>query len=186
MLSPLFDTLTICMAPLVGARVSLAASEESNARSAPSKPVARAAAGAWRAIALWGERAQLNRRLSELDDHLLADIGLRRDQIPRLVAGLPLGAEGSEDGPGFVRRALARVAAWRARGRLRRELMELDDRMLADIGIRRSDIPMVLVERLRRATPNPAQPWAAPGSDRPVKTASPKFEPQQPPRSLAA
>lgn len=186
MLSPLFDTLTIWMAPLVGARVFLAVSEESNARSAPSTRVARVAAGAWRAIALWTARAQLKRRLSELDDHLLADIGLRRDQIPRLVAGLPLGAEGAEERPGFVRRALARVAAWRARERLHRELMELDDRMLADIGIRRSDIPTILAERLRLATPNPAQPWAAPGVDRPRKTASPKVEPAEPPRSLAA
>jgi uncharacterized protein YjiS (DUF1127 family) len=38
----------------------------------------------------------------------------------------------------------ARLRAWRERERAFGELMSLDDRSLADIGIRRADIPFVL------------------------------------------
>jgi uncharacterized protein YjiS (DUF1127 family) len=44
----------------------------------------------------------------------------------------------------------ARLSAWRERERAFEELMSLDDRSLADIGIRRADIPFVLAgERTR-------------------------------------
>jgi len=45
---------------------------------------------------------------------------------------------------------VSRVRAWRERERAFEELMSLDDRSLADIGIRRADIPAVLSgERVR-------------------------------------
>jgi uncharacterized protein YjiS (DUF1127 family) len=43
-----------------------------------------------------------------------------------------------------VETAVARVRAWREREQARAELMSLDDRSLADIGLSRSDIPAVL------------------------------------------
>jgi uncharacterized protein YjiS (DUF1127 family) len=44
----------------------------------------------------------------------------------------------------FIGRAAARLRDWRAREQAYAELMAMDDRSLADIGIRRSDIPYVL------------------------------------------
>ena len=37
----------------------------------------------------WNERARQRRRLSELDDRLLADIGVSRDAVTREIAKLP-------------------------------------------------------------------------------------------------
>ena len=44
----------------------------------------------------------------------------------------------------FIGKATARLRDWRAREQAYAELMAMDDRALADIGIRRSDIPYVL------------------------------------------
>ncbi len=41
-------------------------------------------------------------------------------------------------------------ADWRRRRRSYGELMALDDRLLADIGLRRTDIPAIFHERVRR------------------------------------
>ncbi|MFQ5995527.1 MAG: DUF1127 domain-containing protein [Acidiferrobacterales bacterium] len=40
----------------------------------------------------------------------------------------------------FISRALDTVAAWHERARQRRHLMELDDRLLQDIGLTRADV----------------------------------------------
>ncbi|MFQ5764794.1 MAG: DUF1127 domain-containing protein [Rhodospirillales bacterium] len=44
---------------------------------------------AWaaRAIIGWHRRSVLKRHVSEMSDHMLQDIGVRRDQIPALAAG---------------------------------------------------------------------------------------------------
>lgn len=41
-------------------------------------------------------------------------------------------------------------ADWRQRRRSYSELMGLDDRLLADIGLRRTDIPAIFQEKVRR------------------------------------
>jgi uncharacterized protein YjiS (DUF1127 family) len=41
-------------------------------------------------------------------------------------------------------------AGWQQRRRVCGELMALDDRLLADIGLRRTDIPAIFHERVRR------------------------------------
>ena len=41
---------------------------------------------------------------------------------------------------GAIRRTLATLRSWHARARARRHLSTLDDRMLADIGLRRADV----------------------------------------------
>ena len=42
------------------------------------------------------------------------------------------------------------IADWRRRERAYGELMALDDRLLADIGLRRTDVPAIFHERVRR------------------------------------
>lgn len=43
-------------------------------------------ARAWAVLANWNDRVRARRQLAELDDHLLADIGLTRDDVQRLSA----------------------------------------------------------------------------------------------------
>ena len=50
--------------------------------------LARAGAGAYRRIAAVGRRRRTIAELSRLDDHMLADIGLDRAQIPMIAQGL--------------------------------------------------------------------------------------------------
>jgi uncharacterized protein YjiS (DUF1127 family) len=60
----------------------------------------------------------------------------------------------------------ASISEWRERERARNELSALDDRTLADIGIRRTDIPFILkgsaehVEEAGRTVPAEARPAA--------------------------
>jgi uncharacterized protein YjiS (DUF1127 family) len=42
----------------------------------------------WALLTEWLDRAHAQRRLAELDDHLLKDIGLTRDDVARLDADL--------------------------------------------------------------------------------------------------
>jgi len=92
--------------------------------------------------------------LAQLDDNTLCDIGLARREIRSYAhsrAALRWPARHS------LRAVLVGVATafWRAlkRGRQRRttiyDLMELDDRMLKDIGLNRSQIPWVADEMAR-------------------------------------
>jgi len=65
-----------------------------------------------------------------------------------------------------VRGLAARIADWRQRQIARAELESLDDRTLADIGLRRGDIPLVVkgaaehVEEAGRATGAASRPAA--------------------------
>ena len=62
----------------------------------------------------------------------------------------------------------AAVTRWRQRQRAYGELMALDDRSLADIGIRRSEIPAI-IEGFHERTRDPAK----------AKGAAPALSPQQ-------
>ena len=57
-------------------------------------------------------------------------------------------------------RALTAVVRWRQREAIRQELMGMDDHLLADIGVRRDEIPFLFSKRLRLHTPNPVRPWS--------------------------
>ncbi len=54
----------------------------------------------------------------------------------------------------IIRAIVARYQDWKAREQAYAELSALDDRTLADIGIRRSDIPFILSGKY---TPEPAR-----------------------------
>jgi uncharacterized protein YjiS (DUF1127 family) len=58
-----------------------------------------------------------------------------------------------------VKRAVTALVRWRQREAIRQELMGMDDHLLADIGLRRDEIPLLFSERLRLHTPNPVRPW---------------------------
>lgn len=87
-------------------------------------------------FAAWVKRRKLVSRLSDLDNRMLDDIGIQRYQI----------AEVAEQA--FPRSGLKAVFEWIAtsinrrikRAAAARQLASLDDRMLADIGLSRSEI----------------------------------------------
>jgi uncharacterized protein YjiS (DUF1127 family) len=90
--------------------------------------------------------ASIVRELTRLDDRMLADIGVRRWDIDT-VAETAAAAEGPSlvEALGGVAIALGKaVGRWQERRTAVRELSELDDRMLSDIGISRSEIPAVV------------------------------------------
>ncbi|MGH6932736.1 MAG: DUF1127 domain-containing protein [Dongiaceae bacterium] len=91
-------------------------------------------------------RGAIARSLRQLDDRMLADIGLRRWQINSVA---DLAVSGTTMTVGAAVRVLfaalfGSFAAWRHRRAAYWELMALDDRMLHDIGLSRGDIPAVI------------------------------------------
>lgn len=94
-------------------------------------------------------RRAVYRELMSLDDRLLADIGLTRAEVAAVAHRAADEAAPGERSSGFdpVRFTRA-VIAWFAEMVRRRaataELMALDDRMLADIGLTRGQIPAVV------------------------------------------
>jgi len=69
-----------------------------------------------------------------------------------------------------AKRAMTAAVRWRQREAIRQELMGMDDHLLADIGVRRDEIPFLFSERLRLHTPNPVRPWPV-SATRPASTA---------------
>jgi uncharacterized protein YjiS (DUF1127 family) len=82
-------------------------------------------------------RTQLAFELGRLDERMLADIGMQRHEITDVADNLAGIRPPSE-------LVVQYVAAAYKRHQLRRELNSLDDRLLADIGISRADIPAVV------------------------------------------
>lgn len=108
-----------------------------------------------RGLARAAARRAMAENLGRLDDRMLADIGIARPDI-RQVAEDATG--GPALGPLALLAELFRVlavqplrAGYRRRATMR-ELLRLDDRMLADIGIERGEIALLgRIERHRNA-----------------------------------
>ena len=86
------------------------------------------------------------RNLRQLDDRMLADIGLRRWNIDEVAKSAVAGRK-TTFGAAFIALfgAIGRaIAIWRRRRIAYRELMALDDRMLQDVGLSRGNIPAVI------------------------------------------
>jgi len=84
-------------------------------------------------------RSQLAFELGRLDERMLADIGMKRHEITEVAD-----KASREPVPSFGELVAQYVVAAYKRRQLRRELNSLDDRLLADIGISRADIPAVV------------------------------------------
>lgn len=87
-------------------------------------------------------RHQAYSNLMALDDRLLRDIGVAREEIPALVKSL------SGEAPAWAQPSsiFDRLTAWSRRRATVKSLSRLDDHMLADIGFVRSDINWVAEE----------------------------------------
>jgi uncharacterized protein YjiS (DUF1127 family) len=84
-------------------------------------------------------RAQLAFELGRLDDRMLADIGMKRFEVETVADKASRNTV-----PSLGDLVVQYLSTAGKRRELRRELNALDDRMLADIGISRADIPAVV------------------------------------------
>jgi len=106
-------------------------------------------------------RRQTIKQLHSLSDRMLEDIGLRRDQIAEiatLLAARPVTspvASAPHRATSAVKTMIAKARSARLRRATIRELEQLPDRVLADIGISRGQIPTavdnILEKRSARA-----------------------------------
>ncbi len=90
-------------------------------------------------VSVWWKRFKLSQRLHSLDDRMLADIGINRGEIGAIV-------KKSIPSAGIVERLVAvanKLNEIRKNHEAARELAGLDDRMLADMGLYRSDITSI-------------------------------------------
>jgi uncharacterized protein YjiS (DUF1127 family) len=72
-------------------------------------------------------------------------------QISSTISAIETASHTGEQGflMRFAHSAIARVRAWHERSVEAQELASLDDRMLADLGLTRCDIPAVVAGRYR-------------------------------------
>jgi uncharacterized protein YjiS (DUF1127 family) len=89
------------------------------------------------------KRGKIARELRMLDERMLSDIGLSRSDIDR-IAVESVGGKGEWIVLSLVAYVGRKIAGWAHKRAAYRSLMALDNRMLADIGLTRSDIPTVV------------------------------------------
>jgi len=113
-----------------------------------SRGTARRPFGLQALVQAWRRRRTIA-ELSKLSDRMLADIGLTRGEIYSVADTLT--ARGDHTEPAGKRKGLfAAMRQARLRRATIRELEQLPDRILADIGISRSQIPTVVDDVLAR------------------------------------
>lgn len=88
----------------------------------------------------WLRRAAVVRELSELDGRMLDDIGVSRWQINE-IADAAVGGERPSLFAAVSDALAGSILRWHRRNQAFQQLSQLDDRMLADIGVNRGDIP---------------------------------------------
>jgi uncharacterized protein YjiS (DUF1127 family) len=108
-----------------------------------------------RKLAGWSSRRDAFRRLMALDDRMLADIGLNRAQIPAVVKAMQYTPAGSVEGS-FESEVVLPLKQWNLWRDAHKQLSQLDNRMLSDIGLVRGDIDWVAEELADRAVRKPA------------------------------
>ncbi len=120
-------------------------------------------------------RRQTIKQLHGLSDRMLEDIGVSRDQIAKVATQLAARHSGATPrrGEPVVRTFLAKARRARQRRATIRELEQLSDRVLADIGMSRGDIPAAVDRALETQR---AQALAAPSGDSPVHTLLSRLE----------
>jgi uncharacterized protein YjiS (DUF1127 family) len=104
------------------------------------------------------KQAAIERELSALDNRMLADLGLRRSEIGEIatqaVATHGEGTLFAEFSRLMVNLVVRPTVAWARRREVYNELMSMDDRTLADIGLARYEIASY-VKRLGRDIQEP-------------------------------
>ena len=108
-----------------------------------------------RKLAAWSSRRDAYRRLTALDDRMLADIGLRRTDIPAVVKAMDHAPVSSAEGS-FESEVVLPLKQWNLWRDAHKQLSQLDNRMLSDIGLVRGDIDWVADELADRAVRKPA------------------------------
>jgi uncharacterized protein YjiS (DUF1127 family) len=146
--------------------------------------LARFGAAVTNAVQKHFKRAAIERELSRLDGRMLADLGLTRSQIGSVAAQAVAGRDEATLFAEFSRLLVNLVVrpaiAWARRREVYNELMAMDDRTLADIGLARYEIADY-VKRLgcRRAWRRWRPTWSprsAPGTVRASpRASSPSF-----------
>ncbi len=108
-----------------------------------------------RKIADWANKRATYRSLMSLDERMLTDIGLTRGDIPALVDALrgPLAKPADGRFETEVVMPLKQWSLWRV---AHKQLNQLDNRMLSDIGFVRGDIDWVADELAARSVAKPA------------------------------
>jgi uncharacterized protein YjiS (DUF1127 family) len=107
----------------------------------------------------FARRRRAYHNLMALDDRMLRDIGLTREEIPAVVKGLT----GNEPAWAHETEEASRLRVWNRYRAAAKELGQLDNHMLADIGIVRGDIDWVAEElAVRSARPANANDSSAP------------------------
>ncbi len=109
-----------------------------------------------RKIANWAHKRAAYRNLMALDDRMLTDIGLTRSDIPGLVSAMrgPFVAPALDGG--FEAEVILPLKQWNLWRVAYKQLNQLDNRMLSDIGFVRGDIDWVADELASRAVNKPA------------------------------
>ena len=92
-----------------------------------------------RKLAAWSTRRDAYRRLTALDDRMLADIGLNRAEIPAVVKAMSRTPAGSVEGS-FESEVVLPLKQWNLWRDAHKQLSQLDNHMLSDIGLVRGDI----------------------------------------------
>ncbi|HVT52373.1 MAG TPA: DUF1127 domain-containing protein [Dongiaceae bacterium] len=120
--------------------------------------LARFGAAVTNAVQKHFKRAAIERELSRLDGRMLADLGLTRSQIGSVAAQAVAGRDEATLFAEFSRLLVNLVVrpaiAWARRREVYNELMAMDDRTLADIGLARYEIADY-VKRLGRDIQEP-------------------------------
>ena len=106
-----------------------------------------------RKLAAWSSRRDAYRRLMALDDRMLADIGISRAEIPAVVKAMR-NAQAAQSG--FETEIVLPLKQWNLWRDAHKQLSQLDNRMLSDIGLVRGDIDWVADELADRAVNKPA------------------------------
>ena len=106
-----------------------------------------------RKLAAWSSRRDAYRRLMALDDRMLADIGISRAEIPAVVKAMR-NAQAAQSG--FETEIVLPLKQWNLWRDAHKQLSQLDNRMLSDIGLVRGDIDWVADELAERAVNKPA------------------------------
>lgn len=120
-----------------------------------------------RPVAEWNRRREIYDQLMSMDDRMLADIGMTRYDAAEYVRRL--GREVQEPLPEVLaameQDVTAPIRAWNRARVTARQLDQLTDRQLVDIGVVRGDIDELAQEVARRAVANfnlqPETPKAA-------------------------